>query len=554
MLCSGPLLVSVVVLLSSEASAYPGQFGTGSIPSTNSTSTKKGPSHVVKTVYETTCNQTSTSSSSFASPRISSSSSCDGKCITVSSGEDGAPFPSHAQSATIYQSSDHDFPSTRSINDISSSSSRAQSASSSSTSAQNSNLGSSARQTTSQSSTGRNSSSASSSYNSDSNFRPRSSTLKTSQTTSSEPSTFRTQSILSSSPNATSSLSSSVPSGYALVQLSTSSSTESVSSGLSALSSTTTTLSPTIQTSSTTKSISASGTSMLRSSSLSPSSGLPSTLLSSSSSYSTTNQNIPNQSSLSTTQTPLSAPSNQTSGSNASAPTASAIVSSSVLSGSALVAAMAAIKSSSLNPSAASSASKASRASLLSASRMAASETAAAANCNDGSWDLTIANYKKANTDANLKTWWHGGTDNETGITFPAKSAPGTFLSEALGASFEPVGSQFVCTLEAHSCQPADGCASRLLVSLSHTESLLIIRIDYAVHIPQGVTQLGPASFFKEVGPASHYGWFAIHSIANIFSFSESFTVCLFSHAISKEASTDHSAGRSHFCRYTGSL
>lgn len=42
----------------------------------------------------------------------------------------------------------------------------------------------------------------------------------------------------------------------------------------------------------------------------------------------------------------------------------------------------------------------------------------AAANCNDGSWALTIPNYKKANVDKNIQTWWAGGKDTD-GINFP---------------------------------------------------------------------------------------------------------------------------------------
>ena len=113
----------------------------------------------------------------------------------------------------------------------------------------------------------------------------------------------------------------------------------------------------------------------------------------------------------------------------------------------------------------------ASVASAVSASQAAASETNKPVDCNDGTWNLTPFNYQKHNTDANLQIWWNGGTDNETGVSFPRKKAPGTFLTEALAASFEPVGEQFLCTLEQHSCQPADGCASKFSmkdVSLRH--------------------------------------------------------------------------------------
>jgi len=48
-----------------------------------------------------------------------------------------------------------------------------------------------------------------------------------------------------------------------------------------------------------------------------------------------------------------------------------------------------------------------------------AAATTAPANCNDGSWDLTVANYNNASTDKNLAVWWAGGIDTD-GITYPS--------------------------------------------------------------------------------------------------------------------------------------
>ena len=42
----------------------------------------------------------------------------------------------------------------------------------------------------------------------------------------------------------------------------------------------------------------------------------------------------------------------------------------------------------------------------------------ATANCNDGTWALSTANYNTFQTDQNLRAWWDGGKDTD-GITYP---------------------------------------------------------------------------------------------------------------------------------------
>ena len=426
-------LLVILAVFSSGGWAYPGKIETASTSSAASTSPGTDSPHGGTTVYHTTCNKTLEGTISSTSSKVSIVSSCHGSPTIISTGHETAPFPSHVQSASSHQgtgqSASYTFTKPSFFHILT-----AQSASSVLIPRQSTSHNFSASQHASQTLTTRNNSSSSS--------RP---TLQTSGSNSNASSTSSHILASSSSSSATSSFSFSVPSGYSLVKLSTSSSTESVPSGwsLEALS--------TLSTSSSTSSISLTTQSSSMTTSISQNSTISSAVPSSTSSGLLSSA-------------PLSSY-NSTSYSSSVSFSASTSVASSSLTGSissnASVATGAATSIVSVSStSAASAPSIASVASVASASKIAASETATAANCNDGTWDLTIANYLKANTDANLKTWWHGGTDNETGVTFPAKTAPGTFLTEALAGSFQPVGEQYVCTLESHSCQPADGCAS----------------------------------------------------------------------------------------------
>lgn len=94
----------------------------------------------------------------------------------------------------------------------------------------------------------------------------------------------------------------------------------------------------------------------------------------------------------------------------------------------------------------------------------------------------------------------------------------GTLLTEVLAISFEPVGSEFVCTYETHSCQPIPDCNSKLKIAILPTHMIIskvILTEDYRVHLATTDT----------VGRPSHWGWFAIHSIANVYAFAQSFSV-----------------------------
>lgn len=542
MLGATPFLMAAVVVLSSEAWAYPGKIAMGSTSATDSTSLEAGLSHSVTTVYESIYNQTLTRSTFSTASRIVTRSCCHGTSNVVSTPGETAPFPIHAQSPSNHPVAGQNTPNTTPTGQYSSSTSMAQSASGPLSSAQSSGHGSSASQTGSQNPTVRSdldSRSFSTSQTSTSQtVSARTLTSKTFERTASS-SGISTTIPARAAPNATSSFSLTMLSGYTLVKLSISSSIASVPSGssLEALSNwntslSTSNISSTTQDSSMTTSANMSSNNSLPIPSFDSSNRLFSTTLSSvrtatapPSRHSSLGQPTSSNSSSSNSGPLLPATINSTSIQFNSTPTTSTTLAGFVTSNATLATGAAAPNILVSSLLVASAAPVAVVAAAVSASRIAASETAIAANCNDGSWDLTVANYLKANTDANLKTWWLGGSDNESGVTFPAKSAPGTFLTEALAASFEPVGSQLVCTLESHSCQPADGCTSEFTEALRSICELLTLSADYAVHIPQGVTQTGPASFFHSIGPASHYGWFAIHSIANIFAFSETFTV-----------------------------
>ena len=98
---------------------------------------------------------------------------------------------------------------------------------------------------------------------------------------------------------------------------------------------------------------------------------------------------------------------------------------------------------------------------LAAATQAAASKVVSNSQCHDGTWGLDISNYKKYNTDANIGKWWYGGTDNETGITWPAKVAGSSPFTMTLAADFMPDTNSLICTLEAHTCAPADACTGK---------------------------------------------------------------------------------------------
>ncbi|KAI9760528.1 MAG: hypothetical protein M4579_001613 [Chaenotheca gracillima] len=115
-------------------------------------------------------------------------------------------------------------------------------------------------------------------------------------------------------------------------------------------------------------------------------------------------------------------------------------------------------------------------------------------NCDDGTWDLSVANYNRFKTDANLKSFWFGGRDTD-GVTYPALSGKNQFLTKELARIFLPTGSDLDCTLEAQSCEPPAQCT------------------NYGVRLKSSTTRSTP----------SHWAWFATHSIANIYSFGASY-------------------------------